>query len=401
MTLRKRGLRLGGMIGVVVRGVAFTLCLVGAACAQSAHLAPAIIDPVMEGKTLLYLEPAKSGDHVFVSGSKVRIFGGRLWIIGPQGRTAEMELSGTPIGQIASQLRGDFEGCRVWTEYPEYDGRYLDQMGPKAAKWGSPVPVEASSGGSAISARIAGLYSMSGESDGLLSNAGAQLDIVGQQALSFDVMCRLRLALAANNPQAVRQASDSAGAQTPDLETIVASAERVALIGTLDYWITNDSRTKVGISAEYEVAWTDWDEFEYPYAEVGGVRAPISELYPDDRVDAIGDELDQVRPASTILAGGIVRFPETRGLSIHAIASIGWTELFTRKVSYQATQDPDPQTLTAKVSSHMVGIWRGGIGFSLGETLDITTDAIGPLDTTDKDFEPILRILLSKQFPLE
>ena len=383
---------------------------IGSATAQSVHLPPPGIPPLPQ-RPLLKITPApESEGHILSVGNEIRVFRGKLWIIGQNGTNLSIQLAGKTLQEVANAINGQFKEATAVTAYPEYDGRYVANCGPVLLQAGQSVELDPGLGGPAVDAALGAMFGLNSADDGatgrrLFSNAGVLLDLVGQHALHRNLFLRFRLSFAGNDAlpvtSQVGEQTMAGGAGDASLTTIVENAERFSLGTNVDFYLVNKSRTKLSVSVEYEIAWNALDSFTLPAIVVNGVVTPMDDLYPPDRIAAVQRTVDRVLPASTVLVGPSVLFPSVSGLAIHALVSFGFTERFTRKVSFDATTlTPDPATLKDATESNLEPIWRVGLGMTLGSAIDIRADAIGPLGSDD-DFDPMVRIYLSKEFRLQ
>lgn len=388
----------------------FLLGPLSQAMAQSVHLPPVVAPPLPQGRALLVIVPDPGGDHGLVPNGMVRIFGGKLWVISPDGREQSVELAGRTLAEVATAMRGTFAGARVWTPFPEYDGRYLERMLPTTLKTSDTIEVKEDLGGPRVSATLGALFALADVNDAsrgrrLLQNAGAQFDLVAEYPFHRRAFLRLRLGFAGNDPQAILEQDSTAGGGAPGTGTsvqgIIENAERVALGGLLDYYLINRSRLKVGVGVEYEMAWNAFDPFQLPnVVDSVGQAINVASLYPANRVAAVLARVNRVLPASTISGQASLVFPAESGLSAYAVFGVGLTERFSRRVVFNVVANPDPATLQDSTQSDFKGIWRLGIGMTLGSVLDLRADAVGPLDADD-DVDPLLRLYVSKEFTLK
>ncbi len=403
------------------------------AFAQSVHLAPIalpalkICDEKQQTfcELLTFIAAPDTSNHILKPGSRIRVFNGKLWVFGEQGGIRAFTLTGRSIHDIIRELYEAFPGATFISNYPEYDGRYLKHAGPDTLAVGSdslhgaPYMIPGDLGGSQIHATVGAVFGLSEveattTNSRLLSNGGLQLDIVGQVPFSASFYGRARMTFTSNEPQAVGNITSedtspdiptSPTALESDVSSIITNAERFSMGLLFEWYPMNSSHRRLGFNLEYEIAWNALDDIPLPTFLIAGEERSLFDIYPAERIGDVREDLNQIKPISTLIAGGTFHFPSSNNTSVHLLMNFGITERIVRELAFVIPETlddadlPAPETLRQVASKDKFnGIWRAGLGMSLGSTLDIRADAVGPL--TANDFEPLLRIVLSKKFQL-
>ena len=406
------------------------------ASAQSVHLAPIALpalkicdEATQEFCELLTIIAAPdTSNHILKPGSRIRVFNGKLWVFGERGGIRAFTLTGRSIHDIIRELYEAFPGASFISNYPEYDGRYLKHTGPDTLKvgpdgvYGEPYMLQGDLGGSQIHATVGAVFGLSEveattTNSRLLSNGGLQLDIVGQVPFSPAFYGRARMTFTSNEPQAVGNitSEDTApdiptspttpAALESDVSSIITNAERFSMGLLFEWYPMNTSHRRLGFNLEYEIAWNALDDIPLPTFLIAGEERSLFDIYPAERIGDVREDLNQIKPISTLIAGGTFHFPSSNNTSVHLLMNFGVTERIVRELAFVIPESLDDADLPAPETLRQVnspdkfnGIWRAGLGMSLGSTLDIRADAVGPL--TANDFEPLLRIVLSKKFQL-
>lgn len=407
--------------------------------AQSIHLAPAELPPLKTCKKdfcdLLEVIPGSSNEGL-TEDTIIRVFWDKLWFIKKDGHITSFDLANRTIREVVLELRDAFEDATFITHYPEYDGRYLKNIGPIAL--GDTLAIQGDLGGVQVHATVGAIFGLSevdeltGDSR-LLSNGGVQLDFIGQYPFTKSFLGRARITFTSNEPQAIGNAVDSSSVapsqisearvgitannfplainddEPADIQTLISNTERFSIGMVLDwYFIKNDSEKRIGATLEYEIAWNALSDVPIPTFRKDGKQYNIFDIYPAERIGEVRQNLNKVEPISTIFAGASFHFPSSNNTSVHILVNGGWTEQIIRQISFQIPASipqnedlpqSDPSTLTDNTIQEGLFIWRAAVGMTLGTTLDIRADTIGSIKR-DKNFDPLLRISLSKKFQL-
>ena len=327
--------------------------------AQSIHLPPAKLPPLKTCKqekdfcNLLTIIPSRDpAKRVLNARWEVRVFMDKIWFLGEEGQITSFDLLENTLHDLVLELRDAFPEADILTQYPEYSGRYLRQLGPEPI--GVKKGIKGDLGGAQIHATIGAIFGLSevdevtGDSQ-LLSNGGLQLDFVGQYPFSNRIFGRARMTFTTNEPQTVGNIVDSTqvGAETPgsgstpqsanrtllnqdaqdgDIESLISNTERFSMGVMLEWFILNESRQKMGLLLEYEIAWNALSDVPIPTFRRNGRQFSIFDIYPAERIGEVRQNLNRIEPISTFLGGATFHFPSSNNTSIHILANVGWTE---------------------------------------------------------------------------
>jgi hypothetical protein len=387
-------------------------CLHSGVAGQSFHLRPATTPPIPETErgsgTLAVMLTMKRGtdqQRALKDGTTmIRVFGERLFVWPNGDEVQEFDLANRTMQDVVTQLNDKFGPGTASTEFPEYPARYIQGL-RRTPLSVPPFQLSGGLGGPTIDLGLGAVFPLAEvatDRKSLLSNGGLLLDLVGTQAISLRDYLRLRLSFSTSDAQIVGNDEGEEGEAASDpLTAAVVNTERFSVGIAYDHQVLRATRYEVGLSLDTELAWTALEPFTFPTVTIGEADRSVADLYSATRIAEARETLDRVLPLTTALIGWTLRFPSVTALSIYFTGHVGYTGIVSRSVDFAAVERPAAETLVPHNDVSRRGIWRIGTGLAVGSDVEIRADAYAPLRAQDLDIEPLLRLMLTKQFSLK
>lgn len=384
---------------------------------QTVHLAP--LPEVTFPKEAVLLSFSRATDSSILSrnGVKVRIAGGRIYLLHPEVPAEIIELGDRTIAELITQLRAKYEGIQITSDYPELSTRYL-RTGTIESK--DDVFLI---GGRQSAPTVRGLLGLGfalneiqrdATSSRLLHNGGFHLDLVGTKQFE-NLALRTRIGFRSGEAISVTQErSDSVdGGEDPSepasVTSFVETAERITIGAHLDYVFGGWEELRGAFGVEVAGSWNALPAFVFPAIRVDSLRVPINEVFDSAQIAPVRERLDRVVPLGSVLAGPRIIVGPREEQLFYAQLDAGFIHDPVRifGVRYRVDRDAAGQIVRripdqpfARVGLSVEPVWRVGVGSRLAGVVDLRVDATGQIWRRNNEIKPLLRILIGSNLEL-
>lgn len=418
-------------VPLIAAGAAILMIHAGSA-AQTIHLPPAYRTAVTEGTPLLQFNfrPNKT------PAKRVAIHDGQLIIFTGGGTNATQDvyvLGDQTLLQLAQAIQvrhGD--DLEIIPQYPFYRADILKPL-PAARTITNGLTLEANGGAPEVLVGFGVVFGLAedpaDDDDGLLDQAGFQLDLVGVHRIlgpkipdaagasggsprqagtstgfTFSprpqIYTQMRLGLRANQQLSV--ADDS---QTDvQFEGAVRQADQIALTGQVELVWPLSSSLELSLVPEYTLAWARPEAFEMPRLPIVADEdpEPLAGYFDDDLEAEVLRSLRRPVPLRGYGANVVARFNRDGGIAFYTGVGLLQQQTLRRGIRIRrisTTRAIDPNFLEPLVSTPSRTLWRAQFGARLGGVIDVRVDAAGL--TGGRTAPSALNLIIARDFPLK
>jgi hypothetical protein len=328
------------------------------------------------------------------------------------------------VNQINTDLKDDLEAT---SDYPLYQASWIGPMPVVPVKPGDSVDVYADSDEPDLRIGFGAVLALAepktgGDNNGILTQAGFQLDIVGSHQLIGEpethgwsrpvLFSQVRLGLNSDQQiQVQREENTTAGSTTgspagSQVENALAQADQLAVSAQLDFeWATWTPKMRLVLTPSYAVNWTRVDAPPFPRVTVDGVSKPAEDLFSADALAQTKNDWANVKPLDEKNLMLTANFFHHDTPLYYAGLGVTRREILVPGVRYirQRADDGsagpiDPESLRGLLARTDVNVWRAVMGTRLAGVMDLRVDASGSIGR--ERVKPLLRILIARAFPV-